>query len=128
MILNFKSTLMRKMWCILTNQWVLHTQFTGGNHLFRMFLHPKRGCLGVTPKRWWVDPLFGIFSIFWRSFSSFLLFFDRKTTENTEKCDFVQRRACEAPVCWSKYTTERLFLRKSKIGTLSNMWAYDTDH
>ena len=44
-------------------------------------------------------------------FSSILhIFFDEKTLINTEKFDFNQQIACEAPVGWSKYTT---FLSRS---------------
>ena len=33
---------------------------------------------------------------------------DEKTCFNAETNDFDQRMACEAPVCWSIYTTSKL--------------------
>ena len=33
---------------------------------------------------------------------------DRKTCLNIEKSDYDLRTVCEAPICWSKFTTDAL--------------------
>ena len=45
------------------------------------------------------------FPVFFLSFFLFVMEKDGKTCFNTETNYFDQRKACGAPVCWSKYTT-----------------------
>ena len=53
-----------------------------------------------------------VFLLYFSSFFIFLLLFvfmmekDGKTCLNTEKDEFDQQTACEAPFCWWKYTTD----------------------